>query len=155
VRKFTANNGLLLNRWITAAICGCPEKCALDPSVEGVFMPTWLVSSLVGAAAVLSAVSTFSQQPPPPGSMAQQTLASTLDSSSRPTTTADSTANTSVAADPPAAVATTQQPKRGFVESWSKRVSDTLSNQPNWAIPLVTASSGLLEVVRYDIVRQV
>jgi hypothetical protein len=118
----------------------------------------WLVSWLVGAATFLSAVSAFSQQPPFPDSItpvAQQTLASKLDSTSRSSVVADSTANTSNVADPPAAVASASEPKNGFIKSWSKRVSDTLSTQPSWAIPLVTASSGLLQVLRYDIVRQV
>lgn len=43
----------------------------------------------------------------------------------------------------------------GFFASWEDRVSDTLSRQPSWPIPLVTASSGLLQVARTDFVRQI
>jgi hypothetical protein len=43
----------------------------------------------------------------------------------------------------------------GFFNSWQSRVRDTLAQQPSWPIPLVTASSGLLQVVRTDFVRQI
>jgi hypothetical protein len=42
-----------------------------------------------------------------------------------------------------------------FLASWSERVHDTLSQQPAWPVPLVTASSGLVECFRSDFVRQV
>lgn len=42
-----------------------------------------------------------------------------------------------------------------FVSSWQNRVRDTLSQQPSWPIPLVTASSGLLQVFRVDVLRQI
>jgi Putative MetA-pathway of phenol degradation len=42
-----------------------------------------------------------------------------------------------------------------FFSSWEDRVRDTLSQQPSWPIPLVTASSGLLQVARTDFVRQI
>lgn len=39
--------------------------------------------------------------------------------------------------------------------NWEDRVRDTLAQQPSWPIPLVTASSGLLQVARTDFVRQI
>jgi Putative MetA-pathway of phenol degradation len=47
------------------------------------------------------------------------------------------------------------QSESGFFTSWENRVRDTLSQQPSWPIPLVTASSGLLQVFRTDFVRQI
>jgi Putative MetA-pathway of phenol degradation len=44
---------------------------------------------------------------------------------------------------------------QGFFETWEDRVRDTLAQQPSWPIPLVTAASGLLQVVRTDFVRQI
>lgn len=43
----------------------------------------------------------------------------------------------------------------GFFARWEDRVRDTLAQQPAWPIPLVTASSGLLQVARTDFVRQI
>ena len=43
----------------------------------------------------------------------------------------------------------------GFFTGWEDRVRDTLAQQPSWPIPLVTASSGLLQVFRTDFVRQI
>lgn len=43
----------------------------------------------------------------------------------------------------------------GFFTNWQDRVRDTLAQQPSWPIPLVTASSGLLQVSRSDFVRQI
>jgi len=43
----------------------------------------------------------------------------------------------------------------GFFARWEDRVRDTLAQQPSWPIPLVTASSGLLQVARTDVVRQI
>ncbi len=43
----------------------------------------------------------------------------------------------------------------GFFANWEDRVRDTLAQQPSWPIPLVTASSGLLQVARTDVVRQI
>ena len=43
----------------------------------------------------------------------------------------------------------------GFFTRWENRVRDTLAQQPSWPIPLVTASSGLLQVLRTDFVRQI
>ncbi len=43
----------------------------------------------------------------------------------------------------------------GFFTNWEDRVRNTLAQQPSWPIPLVTASSGLLQVMRTDFVRQI
>jgi hypothetical protein len=43
----------------------------------------------------------------------------------------------------------------GFFSAWEDRVRDTLAQQPSWPIPVVTASSGLLQVFRTDFVRQI
>lgn len=42
-----------------------------------------------------------------------------------------------------------------FFSNWQNRVRETLEQQPYWPIPVVTASSGLLQVFRTDIVRQI
>jgi len=42
-----------------------------------------------------------------------------------------------------------------FITNWQDRVRETLAQQPAWPIPLVTASSGLLQVFRVDVVRQI
>lgn len=49
----------------------------------------------------------------------------------------------------------TGQASPTFFTNWEDRVRDTLAQQPSWPIPLVTASSGLLQVARTDIVRQI
>ncbi len=43
----------------------------------------------------------------------------------------------------------------GFFASWEDRVRTTLEQQPSWPIPVVTSSSGLLQVARTDVVRQI
>jgi len=48
-----------------------------------------------------------------------------------------------------------QNSSPGFFAAWEDRVRDTLAQQPSWPIPLVTASSGLLQVARTDFVRQI
>jgi Putative MetA-pathway of phenol degradation len=48
-----------------------------------------------------------------------------------------------------------QDKPSGFLSSWEDRVRDTLAQQPSWPIPLVTSSSGLLQVARTDFVRQI
>jgi hypothetical protein len=45
--------------------------------------------------------------------------------------------------------------RSGFLASWSERANETLSQQPAWPIPLVTASSGLVECFRSDFARQI
>jgi hypothetical protein len=42
----------------------------------------------------------------------------------------------------------------GFFNQWEARASATQSKQPGWAVPLVTTTTGLIQVVRTDIVRQ-
>ena len=42
-----------------------------------------------------------------------------------------------------------------FFSSWENRVRETLAQQPSWPIPVITASSGLLQVARFDVVRQI
>lgn len=42
-----------------------------------------------------------------------------------------------------------------FFAGWEDRVRDTLSQQPSWPIPVITPSSGLLQVMRADFVRQI
>jgi hypothetical protein len=41
-----------------------------------------------------------------------------------------------------------------FVEAWQKRVRVTSSQQPAWAVPVFTPSSGLVQLIRFDAVRQ-
>ncbi len=43
----------------------------------------------------------------------------------------------------------------GFFNQWLARTSATQAKQPGWAVPLVTTTTGLIQVVRTDIVRQV
>jgi hypothetical protein len=44
---------------------------------------------------------------------------------------------------------------RNFLDRWQARVSATQSQQPNWAVPLVTTTTGLIQVARTDMVRQI
>ncbi len=48
-----------------------------------------------------------------------------------------------------------QSESSGFFTKWEDRVRATLAQQPAWPIPLITASSGLLQVARFDLVRQI
>jgi hypothetical protein len=48
-----------------------------------------------------------------------------------------------------------QTDSSGFFSAWEDRARKTLSEQPAWPIPLVTASSGLLQVARTDFARQI
>jgi hypothetical protein len=53
---------------------------------------------------------------------------------------------------------TTSSPKStpgGFYAWWSARTNATQSKQPAWAVPLVTTYTGLFQVIRTDIVRQI
>jgi len=43
----------------------------------------------------------------------------------------------------------------GFFSRWMARTSATQAKQPGWAVPLVTTYTGLIQVARTDIVRQV
>jgi hypothetical protein len=53
---------------------------------------------------------------------------------------------------------TTSTPKPGYGHMyawWSARTNATQSKQPAWAVPLVTTYTGLFQVIRTDIVRQI
>ncbi len=43
----------------------------------------------------------------------------------------------------------------GFFKQWEARASATQAKQPGWAVPLVTTYTGLIQVARTDIVRQI
>jgi hypothetical protein len=43
----------------------------------------------------------------------------------------------------------------GFFPSWETRVRKTVSEQPAWPVPVVTPSSGLVQLARFDAVRQI
>jgi hypothetical protein len=43
----------------------------------------------------------------------------------------------------------------GFYCSWSTQTNATQSKQPAWAVPLVTTYTGLFQVVRFDVLRQI
>ena len=43
----------------------------------------------------------------------------------------------------------------GFFNQWMAHTSATQAKQPAWAVPLVTTYTGLIQVVRTDIVRQI
>jgi hypothetical protein len=43
----------------------------------------------------------------------------------------------------------------GFFNHWMARASATQAKQPGWAVPLVTTYTGLIQVARTDIVRQI
>lgn len=41
-----------------------------------------------------------------------------------------------------------------FMDAWQKRVRKTSSQQPGWAVPVFTPSSGLVQLIRFDAIRQ-
>jgi hypothetical protein len=43
----------------------------------------------------------------------------------------------------------------GFLKSWEGRVNKTVAAQPAWPVPVVTPSSGLVQLARFDGVRQI
>ncbi len=43
----------------------------------------------------------------------------------------------------------------GFFHHWQARASATQAKQPSWAVPLVTTTTGLIQVARTDMVRQI
>ena len=47
------------------------------------------------------------------------------------------------------------QAQSGFFSSWETRVRKTVSEQPAWPVPVVTPSSGLVQLARFDAVRQI
>ena len=44
--------------------------------------------------------------------------------------------------------------QKEFLDAWRKRVRVTSSQQPGWAVPVFTPSSGLVQLIRFDAVRQ-
>src|SRR4051794_4654179 len=44
--------------------------------------------------------------------------------------------------------------QREFVSAWEHRVRVTSSQQPGWAVPVFTPSSGLVQLIRFDSIRQ-
>src|SRR3954453_1002837 len=42
-----------------------------------------------------------------------------------------------------------------FFSSWQNRVGRTMATQPAWPVPVVTPSSGLVQLARFDAVRQI
>src|SRR3954452_3591417 len=44
--------------------------------------------------------------------------------------------------------------QKGFVDSWEKRVRATSAQQPGWAVPIFAPSPGLVELIRFDAIRQ-
>jgi len=46
------------------------------------------------------------------------------------------------------------QAQGGFFADWENRVRKTYAEQPGWIVPVITSSSGLVQLVRADIVRQ-
>lgn len=42
----------------------------------------------------------------------------------------------------------------GFVNRWERRVNKTVSEQPSWPVPVATAPSGLVQLARFDAIRQ-
>jgi len=45
--------------------------------------------------------------------------------------------------------------QEGFFSSWEERVRATTAEQPAWPVPVVTPSSGLVQLFRTDLVRQI
>src|SRR5271166_5114832 len=48
-----------------------------------------------------------------------------------------------------------RQNPQNFYAWWSARTNATQAKQPAWAVPLVTTYTGLFQVIRTDIVRQI
>lgn len=46
------------------------------------------------------------------------------------------------------------QAQSGFISGWEARVRKTISQQPGWAVPVVTPYSGIVQLVRTDVLRQ-
>lgn len=44
--------------------------------------------------------------------------------------------------------------QQGFFSTWEKRVKKTSSQQPGWAVPVFTPSAGLVQLIRFDGIRQ-
>jgi len=44
--------------------------------------------------------------------------------------------------------------QNNFFTSWENRVRSTIAEQPGWAVPVVTSTSGLVQLVRFDALHQ-
>ncbi|HEX8926849.1 MAG TPA: hypothetical protein VF786_13710, partial [Terriglobales bacterium] len=51
-------------------------------------------------------------------------------------------------------IATNCLGQQALVNAWEKRVRVTSSQQPGWAVPVFTPSSGLVQLIRFDAIRQ-
>lgn len=60
-----------------------------------------------------------------------------------------------VSASVPAQSGPASAAPNGFFNQWLARTSATQAKQPAWAVPLVTTYTGLIQVVRTDITRQI
>jgi hypothetical protein len=49
----------------------------------------------------------------------------------------------------------TANAQSGFFSSWERRVNKTVSEQPAWPVPVATPPSGLVQLARFDAVRQI
>jgi hypothetical protein len=49
----------------------------------------------------------------------------------------------------------TANAQTSFVSAWKQRVGKTVATQPAWPVPVVTPSSGLVQLARFDAVRQI
>ena len=47
------------------------------------------------------------------------------------------------------------QAQSRFVSSWEQRVRKSVAEQPAWPVPVVTPASGLVQLARFDAVRQI
>jgi len=45
--------------------------------------------------------------------------------------------------------------QNGLMISWERRVNKTVSEQPAWPVPVATPPSGLVQLARFDAVRQI
>src|SRR3954452_4957206 len=43
----------------------------------------------------------------------------------------------------------------GFFSTWERRVNQTVAEQPAWPVPVATPPSGLVQLARFDAVRQI
>jgi hypothetical protein len=45
--------------------------------------------------------------------------------------------------------------EENFLQAWENRVRSTVSKQPSWVVPVLTPSSGLVQLARFDAYRQI
>jgi len=50
--------------------------------------------------------------------------------------------------------ASAAQAQSGSISGWENRVRKTTSQQPGWAVPVITPYSGIVQLIRTDIIRQ-